>query len=164
MSHWTSGWETEERGLLVNKEKEQRSKLSLQSKEKKEKLGREQNLEGLKAKKIRSEDVGGGKKLLSWADQRKEEKKKEKRGKKVKLPKSENFVKKDEGLAGEEGKSDKKLSSKTENSGNSMEDDLTKELLSLLSPPPRIHIPESLDPSKVKLFVPAITCNGIDDL
>ena len=163
MDQWTSGWETGERGLLVNKE-QQRSKLSLQSKAKKEKLGREQNFEGLKAKKIRSEDVGGGKKLLSWADQRKEEKKKEKRGKKVKFPKSENFVKKDAGLADEEGKSEKKLSSKAENPENSIEDDLTKELLSLLSPPPRIHIPESLDPSKVKLFGLANTCDDFDDL
>ena len=44
-----------------------------------------------------------------------------------------------------------KLSAKSEERSAS-EDDHTKELLSLLAPPPRIHIPESLDPSKVKLF------------
>ena len=159
MDHWKSEWEAEERGLSVNKEKEQPSGSSLKIKEEKEKLGGEgkRHFEGLQAEKMKggggggAKKTGGGKKLLSWADkqhdqgQREEEKKNGRRGRSVQLPKSELFVKKDEKSAG--GDKSEKLSTK---SGD--EDELTKELLSLLAPPPRIHIPESLDPSKVKLF------------
>ena len=142
----------------MNEVKEQPSGSSLKIKEKKEKLGGEgkEHFEGLQAKKLRNDDekIDKRKKLLSWADQhsqlqQKEERKKERRGRSVKSPKSANFVKKNERLASED--KIEKLSGKSEERSAS-EDDLTKELLSLISPPPRIHIPESLDPSKVKLF------------
>ena len=154
MDQWKSGWETKERGSLAKKEKEQHSGSILKIKEKKEKLGEERknHVEGLQGKKMRGgggeKKTGAGKKL-SWADGQgpwKEERKKERKGRSV--PKSENFVKKAEHSGGED--KSEKLSSKAEYSAE--EDDLTKELLSLLAPPPKIQIPESLDPSKVKLF------------
>ena len=154
MDQWKSGWETKERVSLAKKEKEQHSGSILKIKEIKEKLGEERknHVEGLQGKKMRGgggeKKTGAGKKL-SWADGQgpwKEERKKERKGRSV--PKSKNFVKKAEHSGGED--KSEKLSSKAEYSAE--EDDLTKELLSLLAPPPKIQIPESLDPSKVKLF------------
>ena len=154
MDQWKSGWETKERVSLAKKEKEQHSGSILKIKEKKEKLGEERknHVEGLQGKKMGGggggeKKTGAGKKL-SWADGQgpwKEERKKERKGRSV--PKSENFVKKAEHSGGED--KSEKLSSKAEYSAE--EDDLTK-VLSLLAPPPKIQIPESLDPSKVKLF------------
>ena len=104
--------------------------------------------------------ISAGKKLLSWADQhgqdqhrqdqdqrQQKEEKKERRGRSAKS--SGKIAKKDERSAIED-KSAKPLG-KVERTLS--EDDLTKELLSLLGPPPKIHIPDSLDPSKVKQFL-----------
>ena len=104
--------------------------------------------------------ISAGKKLLSWADQhghdqhgqdqrQQKEEKKERRGRSVKSIKSGKFARKGECSASED-KSGKPLG-KVERTLS--EDDLTKELLSLLGPPPKIHIPDSLDPSKVKQFL-----------
>ena len=109
--------------------------------------------------------ISAGKKLLSWADQhgqdqhgqdqhgqdqrQQKEEKKERRGRSVKSIKSGKFAKKDERSAIEDKSA--KPSGKVERTLS--EDDLTKELLSLLGPPPKIHIPDSLDPSKVKQFL-----------
>ena len=104
--------------------------------------------------------ISAGKKLLSWADQhgqdqqgqdqrQQKEEKKERRGRSVKSTKSGKFARKGECSASED-KSGKPLG-KVERTLS--EDDLTKELLSLLGPPPKIHIPDSLDPSKVKQFL-----------
>ena len=104
--------------------------------------------------------ISAGKKLLSWADQhgqdqhrqdqdqrQQKEEKKERRGRSAKS--SGKIAKKDERSAIEDKSA--KPSGKVERTLS--EDDLTKELLSLLGPPPKIHIPDSLDPSKVKQFL-----------
>ena len=95
-----------------------------------------------------------GGKVLSWADQdrlgnvrNRDEKKKEGRGRTAKSPKREKVQKKTDPFAERKSK-DESLPFRQEHSSGS-EDDLTKELLALLSPPPKIHIPESFDPSKV---------------
>ena len=72
--------------------------------------------------------------------------KKEGRGRTAKSPKREKVQKKTDPFAVKKGKNESKAF-RQELSGS--EDDLTKELLALLSPPPKIHIPESFDPSKV---------------
>ena len=96
---------------------------------------------------------GGGEKNLSWADQdglgnlrKRDEKKKEGRGRTAKSPKGGKVQKKTDPFVVRKGK-DELMPFRQELSGS--EDDLTKELLALLSPPPKIHIPESFDPSKV---------------
>ena len=96
---------------------------------------------------------GGGEKNLSWADQdglgnlrKRDGKKNEGRGRTAKSPKREKVQKKTDPFAARKGK-DESMPFRKELSGS--EDDLTKELLALLSPPPKIHIPESFDPSKV---------------
>ena len=106
--------------------------------------------------------ISAGKKLLSWADQhgqdqhgqdqdqrQQKEEKKERRGRSVKSIKSGKIARKGECSAIED--KSVKPSGKVERTLS--EDDLTKELLSLLGPPPKIHIPDSLDPSKVKQFL-----------
>ena len=104
--------------------------------------------------------ISAGKKLLSWADQhgqdqhrqdqdqrQQKEEKKERRGRSAKS--SGKIAKKDERSAIE----DKSVNPSGKVERTLSEDDLTKELLSLLGPPPKIHIPDSLDPSKVKQFL-----------
>ena len=104
--------------------------------------------------------ISAGKKLLSWADQhgqdqhgqdqrQQKEEKKERRGRSVKSIKSGKIARKGECSASKD--KSVKPSGKVERTLS--EDDLTKELLSLLGPPPKIHIPDSLDPSKVKQFL-----------
>ena len=103
-------------------------------------------------RKEKNREERGGK-VLSWADQdrlgnvrNRDEKKKEGRGRTAKSPKREKVQKKTDPFAVRKGK-DESMPFRQELSGS--EDDLTKELLALLSPPPKIHIPESFDPSKV---------------
>ena len=103
-------------------------------------------------RKEKNREERGGK-VLSWADQdrlgnvrNRDEKKKEGRGRTAKSPKREKVQKKTDPFAVRKGK-DELMPFRQELSGS--EDDLTKELLALLSPPPKIHIPESFDPSKV---------------
>ena len=103
-------------------------------------------------RKEKNREERGGK-VLSWADQdglgnlrKRDEKKKEGRGRTAKSPKREKVQKKTDPFAARKGK-DESMPFRKELSGS--EDDLTKELLALLSPPPKIHIPESFDPSKV---------------
>ena len=103
-------------------------------------------------RKEKNREERGGK-VLSWADQdrlgnvrNRDEKKKEGRGRTAKSPKREKVQKKTDPFPVRKSK-DESFPFRQELSGS--EDDLTKELLALLSPPPKIHIPESFDPSKV---------------
>ena len=114
--------------------------------------------------------ISAGKKLLSWADQhgqeqhgqeqhgqdqhrqdqrQQKEEKEERRGRDVKSTKSGKIARKGEYSASK----DKSVRPSGKVERTFSEDDLTKELLSLLGPPPKIHIPDSLDPSKVKQFL-----------
>ena len=71
------------------------------------------------------------------------------KGRMAKSPKGEKVQKKADPFVVRKSK-DESLPFRKELSGS--EDDLTKDLLALLSPPPKIHIPESFDPSKVGQF------------
>ena len=97
------------------------------------------------------EERGGT--VLSWADhdglgnlRKRDGNKKGGRGRTAKSSKGEKVQKKDDPFVVRKNK-DESLPCRKELPGS--EDDLTKDLLALLSPPPKIHIPESFDPSKV---------------
>ena len=94
-----------------------------------------------------------GRTVLSWADhdglgnlRKRDGNKKGGRGRTAKSSMGEKVQKKDDPFVVRKNK-DESLPCRKELPGS--EDDLTKDLLALLSPPPKIHIPESFDPSKV---------------
>ena len=97
------------------------------------------------------EERGGT--VLSWADhdglgnlRKRDGNKKGGRGRTAISPKGGKVQKNADPFVVRKSK-DESLPFRKELSGS--EDDLTKDLLALLSPPPKIHIPESFDPSKV---------------
>ena len=103
-------------------------------------------------RKEKNREERGGK-VLSWADhdglgnlRKRDGNKKGGKGRMAKSPKGEKVQKKADPFVVRKSK-DESLPFRKELSGS--EDDLTKDLLALLSPPPKIHIPESFDPSKV---------------
>ena len=103
-------------------------------------------------RKEKNREERGGK-VLSWADhdglgnlRKRDGNKKGGRGRTAKSSMGEKVQKKDDPFVVRKNK-DESLPCRKELPGS--EDDLTKDLLALLSPPPKIHIPESFDPSKV---------------